>query len=135
MSSEDFSFEQGPIRPPNEARSLLLRQTRNCPWNQCLFCPVYKERKFALRTVEEIKQDIRSARDIADDIKALSWKLGYQGDTNDQVISYIFNKPQYSENYRSIAAWLYYKMDACFLQNEGNPGIEKFITEMVDRYI
>lgn len=37
-------FEQGPIRPPNEARSLLLRITRNCPWNQCLFCPVYKNR-------------------------------------------------------------------------------------------
>ena len=49
------SFEQGPIRPPNEARSLLLRLTRNCPWNQCLFCPVYKRAKFSLRTVDEIK--------------------------------------------------------------------------------
>ena len=64
---EQLSFEQGPIRPPNEARSLLLRITRNCPWNQCLFCPVYKRRKFSLRTVEEIKEDIQTARDIADD--------------------------------------------------------------------
>jgi len=26
-------FEQGPIRPPSEADSLLIRVTRNCLWN------------------------------------------------------------------------------------------------------
>ena len=63
------SFEQGPIRPPNEARSLLLRVTRNCPWNQCLFCPVYKKSKFSLRTVEEIKQDMKFVFvDTVDDV-------------------------------------------------------------------
>jgi radical SAM superfamily enzyme YgiQ (UPF0313 family) len=87
---EEFSFEQGPIRPPNEARSLLLRLTRNCPWNQCLFCPVYKKRKFSLRTVAEIKEDILAAKAMADEIKALSWKLGCAGEIDDQVISYIF---------------------------------------------
>ena len=117
---EDFSFEQGPIRPPNEARSLLLRLTRNCPWNQCLFCPVYKKRKFSLRTVAEIKEDILAAKAIADDIKALSWKLGCAGEIDDQVISYIFNQAGYRDNYRSIAAWLYYKTDACFLQDADN---------------
>jgi radical SAM superfamily enzyme YgiQ (UPF0313 family) len=117
---EDFSFEQGPIRPPNEARSLLLRLTRNCPWNQCLFCPVYKKRKFSLRTVAEIKEDILAAKSIADEIKALSWKLGCAGEIDDQVITYIFNQAGYSDNYRSIAAWLYYKTDACFLQDADN---------------
>lgn len=115
-----LSFEQGPIRPPNEARSLLLRVTRNCPWNQCLFCPVYKRSKFSLRTVEEIKEDIQSARDIADEIKALSWKLGYSGKINDQVISFIFNSPDYSAGYQSIAVWLYYDTGACFLQDADN---------------
>ena len=80
MTNNNLSFEQGPIRPPNEARSLLLRVTRNCPWNQCLFCPVYKRRKFSMRTVDEIKQDIQTARDIADDIKSVSQKLGYRFD-------------------------------------------------------
>jgi radical SAM superfamily enzyme YgiQ (UPF0313 family) len=51
-------FEQGVIRPPNEAQSLLVRVTRNCPWNQCLFCPAYKGVKFSRRTVEEVKGDI-----------------------------------------------------------------------------
>lgn len=118
--AREFSFEQGPIRPPNEARSLLLRVTRNCPWNQCLFCPVYKRSKFSLRSVEEIKDDIQTAKDTADEIKALSWKLGFSGEVNDQVISAIFNSPHYSNAYRSIAIWLYYGTGSCFLQDADN---------------
>lgn len=59
-----YNFEMGPIRPPSEANSILLRVTRNCPWNKCDFCDVYKGEKFSLRSVEEIKRDI-------DEIKAL----------------------------------------------------------------
>jgi len=51
-------FEQGPIRPPSEARSLLLRVTRNCPWNRCTFCPVYKQESFSIRPPEHVKHDI-----------------------------------------------------------------------------
>ncbi len=51
-------YEQGVIRPPSEANSLLVRVTRNCPWNQCVFCPAYKGTKFSKRTVEEVKRDI-----------------------------------------------------------------------------
>ena len=119
MNAKPHIFEQGPIRPPNEARSLLLRLTRNCPWNQCLFCPVYKRDKFSLRTVDEIKQDILAAKQMADEIKALSAKLGHDGAVNDAVISTIFNQPT-SSQYRSIAAWLYYQTDACFLQDADN---------------
>ncbi|MFH1350137.1 MAG: radical SAM protein [Pseudomonadota bacterium] len=115
-----FSFEQGPIRPPNEARSLLLRVTRNCPWNQCLFCPVFKKSKFSLRTVEEIKEDIQTIKDIADEIKALSWGLGAGGRITDQVANHIFSSPSYSDSYRSVTAWLYYGTGACFLQDADN---------------
>jgi biotin synthase-like enzyme len=114
------SFEQGPIRPPNEARSLLLRFTRNCPWNQCMFCPVYKKRKFSLRSVDEIKQDILAARQIADDIRSLSKQSGFSGQVNDAVISAIFNDTQYHDHYRSVATWLYYDTRACFLQDADN---------------
>jgi len=57
--------EQGPIRPPNEANSLLLRLTRNCPWNRCQFCPVYKGEKFSRRSLEEIKSDINRIEESA----------------------------------------------------------------------
>ena len=119
MDNKNPVFEQGPIRPPNEARSLLLRLTRNCPWNQCLFCPVYKGDKFSLRSVDEIKQDILAAKQMADEIKALSVEEGHNGVVNDAVISTIFNQPT-SSQYRSIAAWLYYQTDACFLQDADN---------------
>jgi len=62
-------YEQGVIRPPSEASSLLIRVTRNCPWNQCLFCPAYKGVKFSKRTVEEVKMDIDS---MADELRGYS---------------------------------------------------------------
>jgi radical SAM superfamily enzyme YgiQ (UPF0313 family) len=115
-----LSFEQGPIRPPNEARSLLLRITRNCPWNQCLFCPIYKKEKFSLRTVEEIKKNIQTAKDFADDIKAISWKMGESGQVTNAVLNYILSNHNYSYSYKSIAMWLYYGTGECFLQDADN---------------
>jgi radical SAM superfamily enzyme YgiQ (UPF0313 family) len=56
----------GPIRPPSEAYSLLIRVTRNCPWNRCEFCSVFKGQKFQLRTVDEVKEDILAAREWSD---------------------------------------------------------------------
>jgi hypothetical protein len=120
MNTKDLQFEQGPIRPPNEAQSLLLRFTRNCPWNQCEFCPVYKSRKFSLRGVEEIKADIRAARAIADEITALSWKLGYGGHVTDAVLSQVLGTGPHASSYRSVAAWMYYGTGACFLQDADN---------------
>ncbi len=117
---KEYSFEQGPIRPPNESKSLLLRITRNCPWNQCLFCPVYKKKKFSLRKVEEVKQDIQTAKNVADEIKDLSWRLGYGGEVPSPVINHIFQGAHYSESYRSIAIWLHYGTGACFLQDADN---------------
>ncbi len=55
---EHKGYEQGPIRPANESYSLLVRLTRNCPWNRCTFCPVYKKGKFSFRSVENIIKDI-----------------------------------------------------------------------------
>jgi radical SAM superfamily enzyme YgiQ (UPF0313 family) len=53
-------FEQGPIRPPSEARSLLIRVTRNCPWNRCRFCPVYKGTDFSRRPLAQVLADIEA---------------------------------------------------------------------------
>jgi len=120
INESKLTFEQGPIRPPNEARSLLLRLTRNCPWNQCLFCPVYKEQKFSLRGVEETKKDIQTARDIADDIKALSWRMGESGLITNPIVSHILRDNNHSYSYKSVALWLYYGTGECFLQDADN---------------
>jgi hypothetical protein len=53
-------FEICSIRPPTENDSLTFRLTRNCGWNRCLFCPVYKYgARFSRRSMEEVKKDIQ----------------------------------------------------------------------------
>jgi len=64
-------FEQGPIRPPSEAYSLLIRITRNCPWNRCAFCPVYKGTEFSLRPMEHVIRDIDSVSRHVDSLRKM----------------------------------------------------------------
>ncbi len=59
-------FELGPIRPPSEAESLLIRITRNCSWNRCTFCPVYKNSLFSRRPVDHVLQDIDTVKTCVD---------------------------------------------------------------------
>jgi radical SAM superfamily enzyme YgiQ (UPF0313 family) len=61
-------YEVGPIRPPSEAASLLIRATRNCPWNKCEFCPTYKGLKFARRPLDDILEDIDRAAAFHGDV-------------------------------------------------------------------
>ena len=115
---EDFSFEQGPIRPPSEARSLLIRVTRNCPWNKCAFCHSYRDTPFALRTVEDIKKDIGNAGHIASEIRALSWKLGEGGRITESVVNQIWNHgEQYHDGFKSVGSWLCDGGESVFLQD------------------
>jgi len=67
----------GPIRPPSEAYSLLIRATKHCPWNRCEFCSVFKKERFQLRTVAEVKEDILAARTQVDDIQRWAEQGGY----------------------------------------------------------
>jgi len=91
--SKRWWYEMGPIRPPSEGRdhSLLIRATRNCPWNRCRFCPVYKGQKFEYRSVADIKGDIDVARAVAGELKAASWKLGLGGRIDRAVLGAIVN--------------------------------------------
>jgi len=61
-------FEQGRIRPPSESGSLLIRVSRNCPWNRCTFCNLYKDTKFSLRSVDHIIKDIDCIRGYVEKI-------------------------------------------------------------------
>jgi biotin synthase-like enzyme len=112
-----MNFEQGPIRPPSEADSLFVRVTRNCPWNKCLFCHVYKGKKFSRRTVEEIKDDIMTMEKGASRVESYALKLDSSGRISREVLEYIY---KHEPDLLQIAFWLYRGGKNVFLQDGDN---------------
>ena len=110
------TFELGPIRPPSEAYSLLIRATRNCPWNRCQFCYLYKGSKFELRPVEEILHDIEAAKAISDGIKEIAWRSGY-GNGVREVAAMLYSQPQHEQCVHNVASWLWAGGKSAFLQD------------------
>jgi radical SAM superfamily enzyme YgiQ (UPF0313 family) len=111
-------FEVGPIRPPSEAQSLLLRVTRNCPWNKCEFCHTYKGDLFSFRTVDEIKKDIDGVKAIVDEIRQRSWSSGFAGEiSRDFLRIFLSQTGGYGQPFQSVAAWLYFGGSQAFLQD------------------
>lgn len=108
-------FEMGPIRPPSEAYSLLIRATRNCPWNRCEFCLTYRGQKFELRPVDEVLADIQTARRIVDAINEIGEREGYKGRRR-EVAAYI-NQVSLNDCARQIALWLWAGGKSAFLQD------------------
>jgi hypothetical protein len=109
------SFELGPIRPPSEAFSLLLRLTRNCPWNRCRFCGIYKHARFELRSVEDIKQDIDAVKEVYDRIVDLARQHGHAGHLQQTARMVLAGQPP--QAYRAVALWLYGGGQTAFLQD------------------
>ncbi len=117
MFQPSKTFEIGPIRPPSEAMSLLIRVNRNCPWNRCAFCPVYKGQKFSIRTREEILADIEQAASIADEIRALSWRCGLAGAVTPDLFHQIAASRGSSESAQHVAHWMLRGAESVFLQD------------------
>lgn len=51
-------------RPPSEANSLIIQATLGCSHNKCSFCNMYKSKKFTIKSLENIKNDINYFRQI-----------------------------------------------------------------------
>lgn len=124
MSAHPLRYEIGPIRPPNEAYSLLIRFTRNCTWNKCLFCQTYKGKRFEKRTLEDIRSDIDTVREIRDDIRELSWKKGFGGKITDALVEGVFDSHIINEGYKSVAVWMYFGCKNVFIQDANSPAMK-----------
>jgi radical SAM superfamily enzyme YgiQ (UPF0313 family) len=53
-----MEYEGIVIRPPSEAESLILQVTLGCSHNRCTFCPTYKGRRFGIKDLDRIKEEI-----------------------------------------------------------------------------
>ncbi len=62
-------YEGAIYRPPSEAESLILQVTIGCSHNKCTFCSSFKEKKFRLRSFEEVKADVEEAKQYARYVK------------------------------------------------------------------
>jgi len=56
-------FESTVVRPPYEAQSMFLQVTSGCSHNACKFCTYYKDAKFSVSPIEEIKSDLQEIKD------------------------------------------------------------------------
>jgi radical SAM superfamily enzyme YgiQ (UPF0313 family) len=111
-----LGFEQGPIRPPSEAYSLLIRLTRNCPWNKCEFCSVYKGSKFSIRAVDHVIEDIELIHKYVELIRGLA-------DENGNIFREDLLKlskdaePNDVDSFNASLNWLSNGMQSVFLQD------------------
>lgn len=128
------TFELGPIRPPSEAYSLLIRATRNCPWNKCQFCHLYKGSKFELRPVKEILKDIEAVKALTDGVKEIARRVSY-GNKVKEAAATICNQPQYGQCMHNVALWLGAGGESVFLQDSNTlimrtPELTQVITSL-----
>lgn len=117
LDAEPYSgFEQGPIRPPSEANSLLIRVTRNCPWNHCTFCPVYKKRRFSLRPKAHVIEDIEAVYRHLEHLQSLADANGrvLQTDLNDHLRSIANHE---FAPFQAAVQWYSAGMRSIFLQD------------------
>jgi radical SAM superfamily enzyme YgiQ (UPF0313 family) len=56
-----MKYEGDIIRPPSEAYSLLLQVTVGCSHNRCTFCPSFKDKRFRIKSLDEIAEDLEYA--------------------------------------------------------------------------
>ena len=55
-------YEGDIYRPPSEAYSYILQVTIGCAHNKCTFCGSFKAKKFRIRHLEEVFEDLEMAR-------------------------------------------------------------------------
>jgi radical SAM superfamily enzyme YgiQ (UPF0313 family) len=64
-------YEEPVFRPPSEAYSLIVQATIGCSHNKCTFCGMYRTKRFRIRDVEEVKEDLTAAKKFLGDVNRI----------------------------------------------------------------
>ena len=62
-------YEGDIYRPPGEWKSYLLQATVGCSNNTCTFCNMYRDKRFRVRPMADILEDIRMAKAYYGDVR------------------------------------------------------------------
>ena len=116
MSQQQYRYETGPIRPPSEHASLLLRVTRNCPWNRCRFCTLYKGTTFSIRRKEDVMADLDAVRAFVDLFEKMSAGSCAEAERESRALTARLGAGG-PEAFHSAAAWFRAGMKSVFLQD------------------
>jgi radical SAM superfamily enzyme YgiQ (UPF0313 family) len=54
-------YEGQLYRPPSEADAYILQATIGCSWNACVYCDMYRAKRFRVRELAESLSDLREA--------------------------------------------------------------------------
>ena len=49
-------------RPPSEAQSLIIQATVGCNHNKCTFCGSYRDKRFTIRSIDDIRRDLEDTK-------------------------------------------------------------------------
>lgn len=66
-----INYEGIVYRPPSEAYSLIIQVTVGCAHNKCSFCSMYKDKKFKIKNLEEVYEDLYEARKLYKSVKRI----------------------------------------------------------------
>lgn len=88
-----ITYEGTLYRPPSEADSLILQATIGCSFNECSFCEMYRDKKFRVRSLDDLRPEIAYAQEHAPWVRkvfladgdALMAKASYLGALCDEL--------------------------------------------------
>lgn len=94
----------------------MVRITRNCHWNRCLFCPVYKGSRFSIRPVEHVLADLDALARHLERLSAISAGAGIllEDDVRELHRSLA---PEEIPSFRAAYYWFLAGQESVFLQD------------------